>query len=100
MKKIDAIILNKNDNVATSLKKLNSNEKIILKIEDNFVHFTVKDSIKIFHKFSLKIIKKGDKIIKYGEVIGIATKEIKKGNHVHINNITSLRDQSIHQTNF
>ena len=50
MKKIDAIILNKNDNVATSLKKLNSNEKIILKIEDNFVHFTVKDSIKIFHK--------------------------------------------------
>ena len=92
MKKMDAIILNKNDNVATSLKNLNLNEKIILKIEDNFVHFTVKDSIKIFHKFSLKIINKGDKIFKYGEVIGIATEEIRRGKLVHINNIVSLRD--------
>ena len=92
MKKMDAIILNRNDNVATSLKNLNLNEKIILKIEDNFVHFTVKDSIKIFHKFSLKIINKGDKIYKYGEVIGIATEEIRRGKLVHINNIVSLRD--------
>ena len=35
MKKIDAIILNKNDNVATSLKKLHSNENIVVKIEDH-----------------------------------------------------------------
>ena len=91
MKKIDAIILNKNDNVATSLKKLNSNENIIVKIEDHFIHFTLNDSINRFHKFSLKIIKKGEKVFKYGEVIGIATKDIKKGKHVHIDNITSSR---------
>ena len=91
MKKTDAIILNKIDNVATSLREINSNEKITLKIEGHFINFTLEDSVKIFHKFSLKIIKKGDKILKYGEVIGIATKEIKKGKHVHVDNITSLR---------
>ena len=92
MKKTDAIILNKIDNVATSLREINSNEKITLKIEGHFINFTLEDSVKIFHKFSLKIIKKGDKILKYGEVIGIATKDIKKGKHVHVENITSLRN--------
>jgi len=92
MKKTDAIILNKIDNVATSLREINSNEKITLKIEGHFINFTLEDSVKIFHKFSLKIIKKGDKILKYGEVIGIATKDIKKGKHVHVENITSSRN--------
>ena len=92
MRKTDAIILNKIDNVATSLREINSNEKITLKIEGHFINFTLEDSVKIFHKFSLKIIKKGDKILKYGEVIGIATKDIKKGKHVHVENITSLRN--------
>ena len=92
MRKTDAIILNKIDNVATSLREINSNEKITLKIEGHFINFTLEDSVKIFHKFSLKIIKKGDKILKYGEVIGIATKDIKKGKHVHVENITSSRN--------
>ena len=43
MKKIDAIILNKNDNVATSLNKLHSNKNVIIKIEDHFINFTLKD---------------------------------------------------------
>ena len=92
MKKIDAIILNKNDNVATSLNKIHSNKNVIIKIEDHFINFTLKDSIERFHKFSLKIIKKGEKVFKYGEVIGIATKDIKKGKHVHVDNIRSSRD--------
>ena len=92
MKKIDAIILNKNDNVATSLKKLNPKENIVVKIEDRFMKFILEDSINRFHKFSLKIIKKGEKVFKYGEVIGIAIKDIKKGKHVHVDNITSSRN--------
>ena len=58
MKKIDAIILNKNDNVATSLKKLHLNQKIRVKIEDHFINFTLDDTINRFHKFSLKNIKR------------------------------------------
>ena len=38
----------------------------------------------------MKEIKKGEKVIKYGEPIGQATRDIKKGEHVHVHNIKSI----------
>ena len=90
-KNFDAIILNPIDNVGTSIKLLKENSNIILKIDNKLSKFTLKDKINLCHKFSLNFIDKGDKIIKYGEVIGVATADIKKGKHVHIHNIKSLR---------
>jgi altronate dehydratase small subunit len=43
------------------------------------------------HKIALQNLKKGDEILKYGQVIGIASREIKKGEHVHIHNLDALR---------
>lgn len=43
------------------------------------------------HKIALIDIHTGEKIIKYGEVIGVATKEIKKGDYVHTQNLDSTR---------
>ncbi|MCI2001253.1 MAG: UxaA family hydrolase [Clostridia bacterium] len=43
------------------------------------------------HKIAVKDIKKDELIIKYGEEIGIATKDIKKGEYVHIHNLDSMR---------
>ena len=39
------------------------------------------------HKFALKKITKNNFIIKYGEIIGKAKKNIKIGPHVHIHNM-------------
>ncbi|MBO5453878.1 MAG: altronate dehydratase [Clostridia bacterium] len=39
------------------------------------------------HKYALCDIKKGENIIKYGEAIGHATEDIKKGEHVHTHNL-------------
>jgi altronate dehydratase small subunit len=36
-------------------------------------------------------IGKGDDVVKYGEIIGRATADIAKGEHVHVHNIESLR---------
>ena len=36
------------------------------------------------HKIAVKDIKKGELIMKYGEEIGIATKDIVKGEYVHV----------------
>ena len=42
-------------------------------------------------KSLLRTSKKGELINKYGEEIGIATKDIKKGEYVHVHNLDSMR---------
>jgi (2R)-sulfolactate sulfo-lyase subunit alpha len=49
------------------------------------------EDVSLGHKISLKDIKKGDKIIEYNEPIGQATTDIKKGEHVHVHNIKTMR---------
>lgn len=39
------------------------------------------------HKYALRDIKSGENIIKYGNPIGHATEDIKKGDHVHSHNV-------------
>lgn len=43
------------------------------------------------HKIAVRPIAKGEKIIKYGEEIGVATKEIARGEYVHVHNLDSMR---------
>ena len=70
----DTVIINEKDNVGISLTGIND--------------------IPAGHKFALKDIKKGDFIIKYGEVIGRAKENIKKGDWVHTHNVKSHLDES------
>ena len=50
------------------------------------------------HKYALCDIKRGDKIIKYGNVIGTATSDIKKGDHVHTHNLKTTLSDNIEYT--
>lgn len=43
------------------------------------------------HKIALKDLSPGDKIMKYGECIGVANIIIKKGEYVHVHNMDALR---------
>ena len=43
------------------------------------------------HKIAVKEIKTGEQITKYGEEIGVATHDIKKGEYVHVHNLDSMR---------
>lgn len=43
------------------------------------------------HKVAVKDIKLGELIVKYGEEIGIATKNIARGDYVHVHNLDSMR---------
>ncbi|MBE5817008.1 MAG: altronate dehydratase [Clostridiales bacterium] len=70
----DQIIINEKDNVAVELKG--------------------NDKISAGHKFARYDIKKGDLIIKYGQVIGRATQDIKAGDWVHTHNVKSHLDES------
>jgi len=43
------------------------------------------------HKIAVVPIKKGELIMKYGEEIGVATADIRKGEYVHVHNLDSMR---------
>ncbi len=48
-------------------------------------------AIPIGHKIALKAMKKGDTVIKYGHDIGKVVAVIKKGGHVHVQNLKTKR---------
>ena len=50
---------------------------------------TLSEDIEKGHKFALRDIKKGEQVIKYGEVIGRATADIKAGEHIHSHNMST-----------
>lgn len=91
MKKIDALMVNEKDNVATVLKDLSEGDRINVPCGDETYAIEIVKQIPVYHKVSLKEINKGESIIKYGEKIGEATDLIKKGEHVHSHNVVTLR---------
>ena len=86
-----AIILDKKDNVATALCRLEEGDLIQIRIEDYAVNVTLSQDIPLGHKFALKDIPQGEAVIKYGEVIGLTTKQVRQGEHVHIHNVESQK---------
>ena len=50
-----------------------------------------KMDVPIGHKVALTDIKKGDTVLKYGQDIGKAVADIKKGEHVHVHNLKTKR---------
>lgn len=74
-------------------------KKIIIDKADNIaVYLEESDNIPKGHKEALRDIKKGEYIIKYGEVIGRATEDIKKGDWVHSHNLRSQLDEAASYT--
>jgi (2R)-sulfolactate sulfo-lyase subunit alpha len=52
------------------------------------------EDIPLGHKIALAAAPKGEPIIKYDESIGVASRPIKKGQHVHTHNLKTTRWQS------
>jgi altronate dehydratase len=77
--------MNLEDNCATALKEIPKH--IIL--QNNEYVIMINQVIPLGHKFALKDINEGDLVIKYGESIGIATKNINRGDWIHTHNLTS-----------
>jgi len=86
-----AILIDKKDNVATALCQLESGDSIHVGMEDYAVGIVLLQNIPFGHKFALKDIQQGKVVIKYGEAIGLATKPIRQGEHVHIHNVESQK---------
>jgi altronate dehydratase small subunit len=90
---IHAIVMKAIDNVATVVDDVEPDTDVVADINGKTVsvRINIKEKIPFGHKFALADIKKGEKIIKYGEVIGIATADIQPGQYVHVHNLDSCR---------
>lgn len=80
------------DNVATIFQEVEAGEEIqINDPKGKSILIESNNDIPYGHKIALIDIKKGEKIIKYGEALGVVTKDIKKGDYVHVHNLDSDR---------
>jgi altronate dehydratase len=82
--KANVVIINPDDNVAVALADIKKGEAIHLPDDSEFA---AQNDIPFSHKIALREISCGEEIIKYGEVIGKAGEEIKKGELVHTHNL-------------
>ena len=92
-----AIVVDNKDNVATALRQLKPDDSIRVQTKDFAVDVTLSQTIPSGHKFALKDIEPGEPIIKYGEIIGLATKKITTGEHTHVHNVEGLKGRGDRQ---
>lgn len=85
------MVMKNNDNVAVCLSERKAGEVVEVGVRGETQRITLLDDIPFAHKFSLTDINTGEKVIKYGEVIGMASKPIKVGQWVHVHNVESVR---------
>ena len=88
-----AIMVDSEDTVATLLSDAGAGEPICIVTADGKESRALKarEPISMGHKVALLPLKKGEKIMKYGAVIGQAIRHIRPGDHVHVHNMKSLR---------
>jgi altronate dehydratase small subunit len=52
---------------------------------------TVLNDIPYGHKIAVTAIRSGESVYKYGEEIGVAGRDVRTGEHVHVHNLDSRR---------
>ena len=85
-----AIVLHASDNVATLLDPGQEGETCILQGERSG-QATLMQDVAFGHKICISPIPLGANVLKYGQVIGRATRAIAPGEHAHVHNFDSAR---------
>ena len=84
---MNGILLNDLDNVVTVTGDISTGEAVCYIRGGKTCKITAVEHIPQFHKISVTDIEKGSDVMKYGERIGYATKNISQGQHVHTHNV-------------
>lgn len=79
--------LDEADNVAVALRTLKAGETLTIEASAGQLSLNVDERIGKGHKVSLCDMPKGCRIIKYAQLIGLASADIKAGQHVHSHNL-------------
>ena len=82
--KNNVVAIKPSDNVAVAITSIRAGERIVSGIAGGL---EARQDIPKGHKVALKRIFEGGEIVKYGQVIGHAGREIQPGDHVHTHNL-------------
>ena len=83
-----AIVLHAEDNVATALADVSAGDSVNL---GSGWELKVTENVPFGHKLAVTFIPTGGKVVKYGECIGLASRDIAAGGYVHVDNVESQR---------
>lgn len=81
------LVISARDNVATALEPLEAGRRV----DVNGTTIVAVEAIPAGHKIALQAIAAGAGVFKYGSPIGIASRHIVAGAHVHTQNVASTR---------
>ncbi|MDH5201336.1 MAG: UxaA family hydrolase [Candidatus Bathyarchaeota archaeon] len=86
-----AIQIDGNDNVATVTSDMEAGETVEVLSPDGEVigRPEALSPVPFGHKLALVDFERGDRVVKYGEVIGAASRRIGVGEWVHVHNVES-----------
>ncbi len=84
-------MLSEKDNVATLLQDATSGSEVVVRLGKESQPVKALEDISFGFKIAVADIVKGAGIIKYGEPIGLASRDIMKGELVHIHNLEGAR---------
>ena len=79
------VLLSPDDNCLVVAQALRAGEAVTIEGEQ----VTATRTIGVGHKLARRAIRAGEKVLKYGAVIGTATADIGRGEHVHTHNLES-----------
>ena len=88
----NAMIIDAKDNVAVAIEPIAKGDAAVYICEGKEVSLPALEDITIYHKLATRDIAKGEPVVKYGEHIGIASSDIKAGEHVHVHNVEGHRE--------
>lgn len=79
--------ISEKDNVVTAVADFNAGEDAAVTFQGKEEKYTCNQDIPFGHKIATIDIRQGEHLIKYGETIGSASRDIKPGDWVHIHNV-------------
>ena len=88
----NAMIIDAKDNVAVAIEPIAKGDNAVYVCEGREVSLPALEDITIYHKLATRDIAKGEPVVKYGEHIGVASSDIRAGEHVHVHNVEGHRE--------
>lgn len=89
----NVILIDPKDNVGVVIEHIKEKDPLSFQnSQGESVQLTAQNDIRIYHKVAVKNIAKGEHVVKYAEHIGIASKPIFMGEHVHTHNVADSRE--------